>query len=132
MAQKPAGYCTLELGPVYWSFKATQRGGQGTMRETLILNAGAMQRALTRIAHEIAERNETSSDVVLVGIQRGGVPLAQRLSTVLTGIWGHIVPVGSVDVGMHRDDLSRRAAPDIRPTVIPFDISNRTLVLVDD
>jgi pyrimidine operon attenuation protein/uracil phosphoribosyltransferase len=99
---------------------------------TVILNAAAIQRALTRVAHEIAERNETGSDVVLVGIQRGGVPLAHRLSTLLTGIWSQSVPTGSVDVGMHRDDLSRRAAPDIRPTVIPFDINNRTVVLVDD
>lgn len=99
---------------------------------TVILNAATIQRALTRIAHEIAERNETGSEVVLVGIQRGGVPLAQRLSTVLTGIWGHAVPVGSVDVGMHRDDLNHRAAPDIHPTVIPFDITGRTVVLVDD
>ena len=98
----------------------------------VILNAAALQRALARIAHEIAERNETSAEVVLVGIQRGGVPLAQRLSTLLTGIWGHVVPIGSVDVGMHRDDLSHRSAPTILPTVIPFDITGRTVVLVDD
>ncbi len=100
--------------------------------DSIILNAVAIQRALTRIAHEIAERNETSADVVLVGIQRGGVPLAQCLNTILTGIWGHVVPTGSVDVGLHRDDLSRRTAPDIHPTVIPFDINNQTVVLVDD
>jgi pyrimidine operon attenuation protein/uracil phosphoribosyltransferase len=99
---------------------------------TVILNAAAIQRALSRIAHEITERNETSADVVLVGIQRGGVPLAQRLSTLLTGLWGHVVPTGSVDVGMHRDDLDRRVAPSIHPTVIPFDLNSRTVVLVDD
>ena len=54
---------------------------------TLILNSAAMQRALTRIAHEIAERNEKSSDVVLIGIQSGGVSLAQRLGKILSGIW---------------------------------------------
>ena len=59
---------------------------------TLILNAAAIQRALTRIAHEIAERNE-SSEVVLVGIQRGGVPIARRLGELLAGIWGHPVPL---------------------------------------
>jgi len=99
---------------------------------TTILNAAAILRALTRIAHEIAERNEASSEVVLVGIQRGGVPMAQRLGTILTGIWGHVVPLGSVDVGMHRDDLNHRSAPTIQPTVIPFDITGRTVVLVDD
>jgi pyrimidine operon attenuation protein/uracil phosphoribosyltransferase len=103
------------------------------MSESLvILNAAAIQRALVRVAHEIAERNENSADVVLIGVQRGGVPLAQRLSTNLTGIWGHVVPTGSVDVGMHRDDLNHRAAPDIHPTVIPFDINSKTVVLVDD
>ena len=60
---------------------------------TQVLNAAAIRRALTRIAHEIAERNEKSADVVLVGIQRGGVPLAQRLAETLTDIWKHdLVP----------------------------------------
>jgi pyrimidine operon attenuation protein/uracil phosphoribosyltransferase len=97
-----------------------------------VLNAAAIRRALTRIAHEIAERNETSTDVVLIGIQRGGVPLAQRLAGILTDIWKHSVPVGSLDVSMHRDDLDQRAAPNIQPTVIPFDVSGKTVVLVDD
>ena len=87
---------------------------------------------LTRIAHEIAERNESSTDVVLVGIQRGGVPLAQRLSALLAVIWGHSVPSGELDISMHRDDLDQRAAPNMRPTVIPFDVAGKTVVLVDD
>jgi pyrimidine operon attenuation protein/uracil phosphoribosyltransferase len=99
---------------------------------TVILDGQAMERALKRIAHEIAERDEPSGDVVLVGIQRGGVLLAQRLGRMLEGIWGHPVPGGSVDIGMHRDDLDRRLAPDIYPTEIPFDIAGKTLVLVDD
>jgi pyrimidine operon attenuation protein/uracil phosphoribosyltransferase len=99
---------------------------------TLILNAAAIQRALTRIAHEIAERNETGNEVVLVGIQRGGVPLGKRLGELLTGIWGQAVPTGSLDVSMHRDDLSRRAAPNVQPTVIPFDVTGKTVVFVDD
>ena len=98
----------------------------------VILNAQAIQRALTRIAHEIAERNESGGDVVCIGIQRGGVPLAQRLSGILAGIWGQPVSTGSLDVSMHRDDLDRRAAPDVQPTVIPFDVTGKTVVLVDD
>ena len=82
---------------------------------TLILDAPAIKRALTRIAHEIAERNEAGSEVVVVGIQRGGVPLGQRLGTLLTGIWGQPVPPGSLDVSMHRDDLDQRAAPNVPP-----------------
>ncbi|HEX4342507.1 MAG TPA: bifunctional pyr operon transcriptional regulator/uracil phosphoribosyltransferase PyrR [Verrucomicrobiae bacterium] len=99
---------------------------------TVILNMAAMQRALTRIAHEIAERNEASNDVVLVGIQRGGVPLALRLGEILNAIWQHPVPVGSLDVSMHRDDLDQRAAPRIYPTEMRFDVNAKTVVLVDD
>ena len=99
---------------------------------TVVLNAPAIQRALTRIAHEIAERNVGGSEVVLVGIQRGGVPLAHRLDTLLTEIWEEVVPSGSLDVSMHRDDLDQRAAPNVQPTVIPFDVTGKTVVLVDD
>jgi pyrimidine operon attenuation protein/uracil phosphoribosyltransferase len=98
----------------------------------LILDGTAMHRALTRIAHEIAERNENSSEVVLVGVQRGGVLLAQRLAALLQKIWDHPVPIGSLDVGMHRDDLDRNAAPRMHPTVIPFDVAGKTVILVDD
>jgi pyrimidine operon attenuation protein/uracil phosphoribosyltransferase len=96
-----------------------------------ILNAAAIRRALTRIAHEIAERNEHSTDVVLVGIQRGGVPLARRLGDNLVEIWKHPVALGSLDVSMHRDDLDQRAAPDVQPTVIPFDVTGKTDALND-
>jgi pyrimidine operon attenuation protein/uracil phosphoribosyltransferase len=68
----------------------------------------------------------------MVGIQRGGVPLAARLGTLLTGIWGQPVPTGSLDVSMHRDDLDQRVAPNVQPTVIPFDVTGKTVVLVDD
>lgn len=99
---------------------------------SVLLNAQAIQRALTRIAHEIAERNEIGDDVVLVGIQRGGVPLAERLGKLLTDIWGRPVASGALDVSMHRDDLDQRAAPRVLPTVIPFDVTGKTVVLVDD
>jgi pyrimidine operon attenuation protein/uracil phosphoribosyltransferase len=98
----------------------------------LILDAGAMKRALTRIAHEIAERNDVSQEVVLAGIPRGGEHLARRIAAVLETIWGHPVPVGTLDVGMHRDDLGHHAAPTVRPTVMPCDINGRVVVLVDD
>jgi len=99
---------------------------------SIILNAAAIQRTLVRIAHEIAEKNETGGELVLVGIQRGGVPLADRLSKALASIWGHQVPTGKLDVSMHRDDLDRRLAPDVQPTIIPFDVTGKTVVLVDD
>jgi pyrimidine operon attenuation protein/uracil phosphoribosyltransferase len=99
---------------------------------TLILNAAAIHRALARIAHEIAERNEASKEVALVGIQRGGVDMAQKLAVLLSEIWGHPMPVGALDVSMHRDDLDQRIAPNVHPTVIPFDVTGKTVVLVDD
>jgi len=100
---------------------------------TVMLNAAAMRRALTRIAHEIAERNENSAEVVLVGIQKGGVLLAQRLSAMLLTIWNHPVPVGELDVSMHRDDLDQHASNiKMQPTIIPFDITAKTVILVDD
>ncbi|MDE3066425.1 MAG: bifunctional pyr operon transcriptional regulator/uracil phosphoribosyltransferase PyrR [Verrucomicrobiota bacterium] len=98
----------------------------------VILNAAAIQRALTRIAHEIAERNEDDAGVVLAGIPVGGDHLAARLAGILAGIWNHPVPAGILDVSMHRDDLGRRAAPQIHPTVLPFDVTGKTVVLVDD
>jgi pyrimidine operon attenuation protein / uracil phosphoribosyltransferase len=99
---------------------------------TVILNAAAIQRALTRIAHEIAERNEAGAEVVLVGIPLMGDVLAFRLGKILSDIWKLPVPVGTLDVSMHRDDLDQRAAPTIHPTVMPFDVTGRTVVLVDD
>lgn len=99
---------------------------------TCILNAQAIHRVLTRIAHEIVERNDTAESIVVVGVQRGGIHLAERLGTLLHNIWGHVVPVGKLDVGMHRDDLNQHSAPNMQPTVMPFDINGKTVVLVDD
>jgi len=99
---------------------------------TVILDATAIQRALTRIAHEIAERNEHSAEVALVGIPVGGDHLATRLAKILAGIWNHPVPVGILDTTMHRDDLDQRVAPTMHPTDIPFDVNGKTIVLVDD
>ncbi len=99
---------------------------------TLILDATAIQRALTRVAHEITERNETGDNIALIGIQRGGVPLAELLGKILSEILKQPVAVGSLDVNLHRDDLDRRVAPQIHPTNIPFDVAGKTVVLVDD
>lgn len=97
-----------------------------------ILDSTAIRRALSRIAHEIAEQHDPGTEVAILGIQKGGVPLARRLSQELAGLWGHPVPVGTLDVGMHRDDLDSKAAPEMLPTIIPFDVRGRTLILTDD
>ena len=99
---------------------------------TILLDTSAIERALARIAHEITERNGARNTVALVGIARGGVHLARRLSGLLEGLWHHPVPTGCLDVSMHRDDIDQRVAREIRPTTIPFDIGGRTVVLVDD
>jgi pyrimidine operon attenuation protein / uracil phosphoribosyltransferase len=99
---------------------------------TVILDALAIQRALTRIAHEITERNETSTEVALIGIPVGGDHLAMRLAKILSGIWNHAVPVGVLDTTLHRDDLDNRVAPTVHLTDIPFDVNGKTIVLVDD
>ncbi len=98
----------------------------------ILLDKAAIERTLTRIAHEIRERNGPSNNVALLGIPRGGVHLARRLSELLRASWGHPVATGSLDVSMHRDDIDQRVGREIHPTTIPFDINGKTVVLVDD
>jgi pyrimidine operon attenuation protein / uracil phosphoribosyltransferase len=99
---------------------------------TILLDEVAIERTLTRIAHEIRERNGANNNVALLGIPRGGVHLARRLAELLGSLWGHPVATGSLDVSMHRDDIDQRVGREIHPTTIPFDISGKTVVLVDD
>jgi pyrimidine operon attenuation protein/uracil phosphoribosyltransferase len=94
-----------------------------------------MSRALTRIAHEILERNRGAGELALVGIRTRGVPLARRLARALKEINGVEVPTGALDITMYRDDLMRSAVgpqPVIRKTEIPFSIDDRKILLVDD
>ena len=98
-----------------------------------IMDEKAMNRALTRIAHEIIEKNKGISNVVLVGIQRRGVPLAQRLADRIREYENTDVPVGILDITLYRDDLSTLAEqPVLNSTDIPFDINGKVVVMVDD
>lgn len=97
-----------------------------------VLNAEEIQEALQRLASEIIHDKNNSENLVLVGIQRGGVHLAERLSRILNEKYARQIPVGSLDVNMYRDDLGQRAAPTVYPTSIPFDITGKAVVLVDD
>jgi len=97
-----------------------------------VLDDAALDRALTRIAHEILERNGGAEDLAFVGLRTRGVTLAQRLATKLATIDGTTVPVGTLDITLYRDDLDMRGAPVVRGTDIPFSIKNKTVVLVDD
>lgn len=104
-----------------------------SMSEKQILSAEDIRRALVRIAHEIAERNEGIHDMVLVGIRRRGVPLAERIRTTLADFEGQSVPVGHLDITLYRDDLSLRGpSPLVQKTSLPQNITGRTVVLVDD
>ena len=97
-----------------------------------VLDDAALDRALTRIAHEILERNDGAKNLALVGLRTRGVTLAQRLAGRLLAIDGTTVPVGTLDITLYRDDLDMRGAPVVRGTDIPFSIKNKTVVLVDD
>jgi pyrimidine operon attenuation protein/uracil phosphoribosyltransferase len=98
----------------------------------LLLDSTTLHRAIARMAHEIAERNPAGTQLAIVGIQTGGVFLARRLATQLQAILGEPVPTGVLDAALHRDDLDQRSAPLLRATEIPFDVTGRTIVLVDD
>jgi len=102
-------------------------------KKKVILDGQAMNRALVRVAHEIVERNKGVENVVLVGIRTRGVPLAQRIAKEIESIEHTKLAVGSLDITLYRDDLSTLAYnPVIRGTEIDFDISGKTIVLVDD
>ena len=101
--------------------------------KALILDKAGIDRALTRIAHEILEKNKGAKDLILVGIQRGGVHLAKRLAARIKEIEGVEPPVGSLDITMYRDDLAtRKSQPVPQATDIAFDIQDKMMVLVDD
>ncbi len=100
-----------------------------------VMDADRMSRALTRIAHEILERNRGLDEIALVGIRTRGVPLARRLARSLREINGDDVPTGALDITLYRDDLMRNPVgpqPVVRRTEIPFSIDDRKILLVDD
>jgi pyrimidine operon attenuation protein / uracil phosphoribosyltransferase len=105
----------------------------GRQQERLVMESGDMARAMTRIAHEILERNKGVKDLALVGIRTGGVHLAHRLARRIQDIEGAAIPIGELDITLYRDDLAlRKEQPILRRTSVPFDISGKIIVLVDD
>jgi len=101
--------------------------------ERIALDASAVDRALTRIAHEIIEGNAGTERLALIGIRSRGVPLARRLAEKIRAIDGSELPLGVIDITLYRDDLgSVRAQPEVRGTDIPFAIDGMTIMLVDD
>ncbi|MBM3306779.1 MAG: bifunctional pyr operon transcriptional regulator/uracil phosphoribosyltransferase PyrR [Candidatus Eisenbacteria bacterium] len=98
-----------------------------------VMDADDLRRAITRIAHEILERNGGTDDLAIVGIQTRGVHIARRIAEVIRGIEGAAVPVGVLDITLYRDDLQTIAEqPVVNESDIPFDVQGKTIVLADD
>lgn len=98
-----------------------------------VMDADEIRRAMTRIAHEIIEKNKGAEKLAIVGIQSRGVPLAKRLSELIEQIEGKTVPVGSLNIALYRDDYATRLAPtSVGKTEIAFDVTGRKIVLVDE
>lgn len=101
--------------------------------KSVILDEAAMRRALTRIAHEIIERNKGIEDCVLVGIRTRGIYIANRLAQRIEDIEGITIPVGELDITLYRDDLTEKdKQPRIKDTVLPVNITGKKVILVDD
>ena len=99
----------------------------------VLLQEAEIRRALSRIAHEIVEHNRGATNIVLVGIQARGAPLARRLAQSIAALEAVTVPVGRLDITLYRDDLEREHfRPNVRETQIPVDLSEKHVVLVDD
>ena len=111
----------------------TEKSAERVREKAEIVDGEGLRRAITRIAHEIIERNDGAQDLVLVGIRTRGVPLAERLARKIKEFEGIEPPVGALDITLYRDDLQTIAhQPIVSGTDIPCDIDGKTVVLVDD
>lgn len=101
--------------------------------KTVLMDIDGIRRALTRISHEIVEKNKGTKNVILVGIRTRGIPLAERIASEIEKIEGTKPAMGILDITLYRDDLSTLSyQPVVRETEIPYDITGKTIVLVDD
>lgn len=113
-------------------FQAESPRGLAFVPQHQVLSDEEVARALTRMAHEIIERNHGDVDISVIGLQTGGGPFTARLSQVLEEIVGHKISSGMLDVSFYRDDLSNNPVPHSSATTIDHDLNNRNVVLVDD
>jgi pyrimidine operon attenuation protein/uracil phosphoribosyltransferase len=127
------------LSPSFQSKRPSVLRGLATLDRggfmPVVMDADRMARTLTRIAHEIIERNRGLEELAFVGIRTRGVPLAKRLAQTIRDIGQRDVPTGALDITLYRDDLMRHAVgsqPVVRRTEIPFSIDNQRILLVDD
>ena len=113
--------------------KTQKRKGCYVRQKNIVMDEKAMERALARVAHEILEKNRGMEKLVLLGIQRRGMPLAKRLAIQISAIEGKAIPVGGLDITFYRDDLSLLAEhPVVKGTDVPFSVTGIHVVLVDD
>jgi pyrimidine operon attenuation protein/uracil phosphoribosyltransferase len=104
-----------------------------TREKSQLMSASEIDRTLVRLAHEILERTQNLDKLAFIGIRRRGVPLAQRLATKITDLEKRTVPVGILDINLYRDDLSTVShQPVLNATAIPFDVTGKDIILMDD
>ena len=109
------------------------KAGDSMRQKAQLMDEAAMTRALMRISHEVIEKNKGADNVQPVGIRRRGEPIARRIGDNIRRIENTEVPVGSIDIGFYRDDLSTLSeSPELRRCELPFDVTGRDVVLVDD
>jgi len=128
----PKSPCHPWRGDFLW---VNDRGGARLEKKASLLDEAAIRRALTRIAHEILEKNKGTEGLTLVGIKTRGVPLAERLAKKISEIEGVDVPIGEVDITLYRDDLTKpndQEEPEIKGMNVKQDITNQKVILVDD
>lgn len=106
--------------------------GRDFVVKATVMDADDVRRALTRISHEIVERNRGTDDLVIVGIRTRGAPLARRIADSVASFEGDDVPAGAVDVSLYRDDVALRGPRNLEATTVPADIDGRVVVVVDD
>ncbi|MGC8744028.1 MAG: bifunctional pyr operon transcriptional regulator/uracil phosphoribosyltransferase PyrR [Verrucomicrobiia bacterium] len=102
------------------------------MKTEVLFDENALNKIIEKLASQIAEQYQDGKDVVIVGVQRGGVYLAERLKVFLKQKWGCDIPTGAIDIGMYRDDLNQHLPPTMHPSMIPVDINDKNVILVDD
>ncbi len=127
----PSGEGRFASGPPSTDPTSTEMAASDLVLRTRVFDADDLRRAVTRIAHEIVERNHGATDVVLVGLYTRGVALAHRLAAAIASFEEVTVPVGALDATFYRDDIGLRPVAPIGPTEVP-DIAGKVAVLVDD
>jgi len=113
--------------------RPNQRSGVRLREKAQLMSASEIERTLVRLAHEIIEKNNGIEELGLVGVRRRGVPLAQRLGSIIERIEKHAVPVGTLDITLYRDDLSTVGPkPVVQKSDLGFDVTGKSIILIDD